>query len=100
MSQKRSSALVDLSEAIAAVVSDARAYTVTVYGRRRLPATGIAWSNELVVTANHVVERDEEIEIGTNGETRVAATVAGRDPRRYRGAARRGSWFIGRPARE
>jgi S1-C subfamily serine protease len=80
MSQKRSSALVDLSEAIAAVVSDARAYTVTVYGRRRLPATGIAWSNELVVTANHVVERDEEIEIGTNGETRVAATVAGRDP--------------------
>ena len=80
MSQKRSSALVDLSEAIAAVVSDARAYTVTVYGRRRLPATGIAWSNELVVTANHVVERDEEIEIGTNGETRIAATVAGRDP--------------------
>jgi len=80
MSQKRSSALVDLSEAIAAVVSDARAYTVTVYGRRRLPATGIAWSDELVVTANHVVERDEEIEIGTNGETRIAATVAGRDP--------------------
>ena len=80
MSQKRSSALVDLSEAIAAVVSDARAYTVTVYGRKRLPATGISWTEDLVVTANHAVERDDEIEVGTDGETRVAATVAGRDP--------------------
>jgi S1-C subfamily serine protease len=80
MSQKRSSALVDLSEAIAAVVSDARVYTVTIYGRKRLPASGISWTEDLVVTANHVVERDEEIEVGTDGETRVAATVAGRDP--------------------
>ena len=75
MSQKRSSALVDLSDAIAAVVSEARAYTVTVYGRRRLPATGIAWTEDLVVTANHVVERDEEIEVGTEGETRIARRI-------------------------
>ena len=46
MNQKRPSALVDLSEAIAAIVADARAYTATVYGRRRLPATGIAWTDE------------------------------------------------------
>ena len=80
MNQKRPSALVDLSEAIAAIVSDARAYTATVYGRRRLPGTGIAWSEDLIVTANHIVERDEGIEISSDGESRASATVVGRDP--------------------
>ena len=80
MSQKRPSALVDLSEAIASVVADARKSTVTVFGRRRLPASGIVWSENLIVTANHVVEQEENIEVSLDGETRKAATVAGRDP--------------------
>jgi S1-C subfamily serine protease len=80
MSQKRPSALVDLSEAIASVVAEARNSTVTVFGRRRLPATGIVWSENLIVTANHVVEQDDYLEVSPDGESRVAATVAGRDP--------------------
>jgi S1-C subfamily serine protease len=80
MSQKRPSALVELSEAIASVVADARKSTATVFGRRRLPASGIVWSDNLIVTANHVVEQDENIEISLDGETRKSATVVGRDP--------------------
>jgi S1-C subfamily serine protease len=80
MSQKRPSALVELSEAIASVVADARKSTATVFGRRRLPASGIVWSDNLIVTANHVVEQEENIEVSLDGETRKAATVVGRDP--------------------
>jgi S1-C subfamily serine protease len=52
-----------------------------VEGRERLPATGIVWDAEgLVLTAHHVVERDENVKIGyQDGET-VAAELLGRDP--------------------
>ena len=80
MSQKQPSALFDLSNAIAAIVAESRAFTVTVFGRRRLPGTGIVWANDLVVTANHIVEQDEGIEVGGDNGDRRAATVVGRDP--------------------
>jgi S1-C subfamily serine protease len=80
MNKKSPSALVDLSDAIADVVAAARSYTVTVHGRRRLPGTGIVWSSHLIITANHIVEQDSGIEISADGEERVAATIAGRDP--------------------
>jgi S1-C subfamily serine protease len=80
MNQKRPSALVDISDAIATIVADSRAFTVTVFGRRRLPGTGIVWSSDLIVTANHIVERDEGIEVSSESGNRVAASVVGRDP--------------------
>jgi len=75
-----SNALIDLSEAIAGLVDASSAFTVTVYGRRRLPATGIVWDTDLVVTANHVVERDEDVTVEGPDGAPIAATVAGRDP--------------------
>ena len=56
---------------------------VRVSGRRRLPATGIVWSSDAsgatIVTASHVVERDEDITItAADGQTHPA-TLAGRD---------------------
>ncbi|MCC6791200.1 MAG: trypsin-like peptidase domain-containing protein, partial [Thermomicrobiales bacterium] len=70
-----------LSNDLAAAVETAGAATVTVNARRRLPATGIVWTTEgLVVTANHVVERDDEITIGLPDGRTVPATLAGRDP--------------------
>ena len=80
MNQQRPSTLADLSEAIAVIVEGARGYTVTVFGRRRLPGTGVVWSDDLVVTANHIVERDDGIEVSGRGDSRLAATVVGRDP--------------------
>jgi S1-C subfamily serine protease len=75
------SALEELSKATAEAVERASRSVVRVEGRRRLPATGIAWSNDgVVVTAHHVLERDEEIEIGLPGGGKTTASVAGRDP--------------------
>lgn len=75
------SALAALSEELANAVETAAAAAVTVNARRRLPATGIVWGGAgLVVTANHVVERDEEITLGLADGRTIEATLVGRDP--------------------
>ncbi len=76
-----STVLPDLSEALADAVASAADGLVRVEGRDRLPATGIVWDAEgLIVTAHHVLERDENINVGfQDGET-VAAELLGRDP--------------------
>src|SRR5436190_23241376 len=70
-----------LSDDLAAAVETAGQSIVRVEGRRRQSASGIVWSADgLIVTAHHVIERDENITVGLpNGET-VSATLAGRDP--------------------
>jgi S1-C subfamily serine protease len=69
-----------LSNDLATAVETAGAATVTVNARRRLPATGIVWNADgLVVTANHVVERDDDITIGLPDGRTVPATLVGRD---------------------
>jgi S1-C subfamily serine protease len=72
--------LVTLSDAMAEAVSKAGAATVMVDARRRLPASGIAYSKEHILTANHVVERDGDIYILLPDGERVAASLSGRDP--------------------
>jgi len=76
-----SEALVTISEEMANVVERAAASLVRVEGRRRMPASGIVWSADgVIVTAHHVVTRDENVRVGLPGGERVAAAVAGRDP--------------------
>lgn len=70
----------ELSAAIADAVAEAAAWTVRVDARRRYGATGIVWSEGVVVTANHIVERDEDITVTSSDGTERAAIVAGRDP--------------------
>lgn len=74
------SELASLSAAIAAAAERGGSGTVVVDARRRFPASGIAWAADVVVTANHVVERDENISVLLPGGQRVEATLAGRDP--------------------
>ncbi|MCA9863724.1 MAG: trypsin-like peptidase domain-containing protein [Thermomicrobiales bacterium] len=75
------SMLASVSDELANTVERAGAAVVTVDARRRHPASGIAWSTDgLIVTANHVVERDEELEAALPDGRRVAATLVGRDP--------------------
>jgi S1-C subfamily serine protease len=72
--------LVALSEAMAAAVEKAGASTVLVDARRRMPASGISYAADLVLTADHVVERDDDIQIMLADGSRLPVTVAGRDP--------------------
>ncbi len=80
MTDFENSPLVALSEAMADAVARAGASTVLVDARRRLPASGIAYAPDLVLTADHVVERDEEISVLLPDGQRVSAAIAGRDP--------------------
>ena len=74
------SALSDFSNGLTAAIESAAAYTVLVDARRRYPASGIAYAGDLVLTADHVVTREEDISVtGPDGKA-VNATIAGRDP--------------------
>ncbi len=74
-------ALQSLSDATAAIVESAGRGIVRVEARRRLPASGFVWSADgVVVTAHHVVEQDENIEIGLPDGKTASAKLVGRDP--------------------
>lgn len=69
-----------LSDDMASVVEATTPSIVRVEARRRLPATGIIWSSDgMIVTANHIVERDEDIRVVTSDGTTHDATLVGRD---------------------
>jgi S1-C subfamily serine protease len=71
----------NLSESLAGVVGKAAPGIVRISGRRRrVPSSGILWSEGVVVTAQHVLEWDEDIEIGLADGTTTTASVVGRDP--------------------
>ncbi|MCB9457391.1 MAG: trypsin-like peptidase domain-containing protein [Anaerolineaceae bacterium] len=76
-----SEVLQQLSDQMAGVVETAGASVVRVEARRRLPASGIVWAADgVIVTAHHVIQDEEQIQIGLpNGET-VPGTLVGRDP--------------------
>src|SRR5690349_25122207 len=74
-------ALSSFSDGLAGVVETIGQSVVRIEGRKRQSASGVVWSADgLIVTANHVVTRDENVHIGLpNGET-VEASIVGRDP--------------------
>jgi S1-C subfamily serine protease len=70
-----------LSNEMAATVEQAAASIVRVEGRRRLSATGVIHNADgMIVTANHVVERDDSLRVGLPDGSAVSATLIGRDP--------------------
>jgi S1-C subfamily serine protease len=72
--------LTALSDAMAEAVEKAGMGTVLVNGRRRLPSSGIAYAANLILTADHTVEHEEEIPVMLPDGSEVKATLAGRDP--------------------
>ncbi|MEJ2012797.1 MAG: S1C family serine protease [Anaerolineales bacterium] len=75
--------LIGLSQELGQAVSGAGKAVLRVEGRRRLPASGFVWSEEgWIITANHVLRRDEGIIVGWEGEETIEAELAGRDPLR------------------
>ena len=71
--------LVELSDALADAAEKAGNATVLVNARRRMPASGIVYASDLILTADHIVEREEGIKVMLGDGVEVAARIAGRD---------------------
>jgi len=76
----QSNLLTSISEGMVQAVEKAGKSTVLVNGRHRLPASGIAYAPDLVLTADHVVERDEDLSVQLTGGETIQVSIAGRDP--------------------
>lgn len=73
------SVLSTFSNHLADTVEQAGRSVVAVNARRRMSSSGVYWRSRIVVTADHTVNRDDEISVTLpNGQT-TAATIAGRD---------------------
>jgi S1-C subfamily serine protease len=72
--------LSSLSNQMADAVERAAKSLVTVNGRDRQSATGIVYANELVLTAEHVVERDDNLTVIAPDGKKLNAQLLGRDP--------------------
>lgn len=70
--------LTDLSGEIAELVARLAPSVVRVDARGGRPATGIVWADQLVLTADHVIETDDSILV-TGAPATVKATLIGRD---------------------
>lgn len=69
-----------LSNAMAGLVEAAGNSIVRVEARQRMAASGVIWSADgVIVTSHHVVERDDNIQVGLPDGATVAATLVGRD---------------------
>lgn len=68
------------SAELSALVARAAKSVVSVDARRRGLASGLVWSDGVVVTTSHAIERDEGLRVGLPSGEVVDATLKGRDP--------------------
>ncbi len=79
--KESSDLLAALSDGMADAVAKVGKSVVRVNGRRRRPASGVVYAPNMVLTASHVLEREEDLTVGTHDGSRRAA---GRGPRGLR----------------
>ena len=73
--------LARLSDELANAVETAGKSVVRIEARRRQSASGIVWSVDgLIVTADHVIERDDDLVVGLPDGRSLPARIVGRDP--------------------
>lgn len=72
--------LEDISNRTAALLDGVAPRVVAVLGGRRGSSSGILWRPGLVVTAEELLETDEDIQILRPDGSRVPASLVGRDP--------------------
>src|SRR5882724_10070707 len=72
--------LVAFSDAAAELVERTASSIVAVHGGGRWSSSGIHWRSGVIVTAEEVLERDENIKVTRPGGSQVEASLAGRDP--------------------
>ena len=78
--RENTNALSGLSNGLADAVERVGTSLVTVHGRQRQSASGVVFADNLVVTADHVLEREEDLTIQTHDGRTLPAQFAGRDP--------------------
>ena len=71
--------LAALSSGMADAVENAGRSMVRVHGRRRRPGSGVVYAPGLVLTAGHVLERDEDLSVETADGRTLSARLVGRD---------------------
>jgi S1-C subfamily serine protease len=74
------SVIASFSQELATAAEQVGSSVVTVQTRHRVPSSGIHWRKGVVVTANHTVRREDDINVLIHGGKRVSAKLAGRDP--------------------
>jgi S1-C subfamily serine protease len=70
----------EFSNALAAAAEKGGNATVLVDARKRYPASGIAYAADLVLTADHVITREDNIRVTLPDGKTLDAAIAGRDP--------------------
>lgn len=78
-SDETTSTLLGLSNNLADAVESAGRSIVAVNARRHGPASGVHWKSGVIITADHVIEREENISVTLPSSETVPATLAGRD---------------------
>jgi S1-C subfamily serine protease len=74
-----STELIDLSNALVRETDRASAGIVAVHTESRGSSSGVVWRAGIIVTAEHALRRDEEIQLTLPDGRVVPATLAGRD---------------------
>ena len=74
------SALSMFSEGMADAVEKIGPSVVQVNGRRRRAASGVIYATDKVLTASHVLEREEDLSVVTHDGRTLEARFVGRDP--------------------
>jgi S1-C subfamily serine protease len=72
--------LIAFSDHVAVLVERVSASIVAVHGGGHWSSSGIHWRPCVIVTAEEVLERDDELTVTLPGGRKVAASLAGRDP--------------------
>lgn len=75
-----SNELIELSNTLAEATGRAAVSVVAVHAETRGSASGIVWRSGVIVTSEHVLRRDEDIQVTLPDGRVVSATLAGRDP--------------------
>jgi S1-C subfamily serine protease len=75
-----SAELIELSNALAQATDHVAASVVAVHTEAQGSSSGVIWREGVIVTAEHALRRDEEIQATLPNGRVVPATLAGRDP--------------------
>ncbi len=70
----------EFSNGLTSAIEKAGSSIVAVDARKRYPASGIVYSADLVLTADHVVTREDDIKVSALDGIVLKATIVGRDP--------------------
>ena len=74
------STLASFSNELAKLVEDFQPYVAAVHAGSRFPSSGVHWRPGIIVTADHTIRREEDIQVTLPDGKRADAVLAGRDP--------------------